>query len=230
MSRARPCLDLGLPLDHVTLMDCYWKDHPQATKTIELIEWLKSLCTMKDKPVNIYGVTGASGSGKDTFVNGSDTGYRHIRFGDVMKDMAYEFGMVPYDREYYEENRSARFDILPCGRTPLAAWISLDVIRTYNPFIFVEHSLERLIKEELLIEVGDRFRTHPIVFSGMRTELGLSVVRELAGTMFRVERDGHKPPKEAVLDELQVLYPVDEVIKNEGTESDLKYKGSWFLQ
>lgn len=218
----RPCLGLGLPEDHVTLLDCHWKEHPQSLKTQDLILQVKSY------PIPIYGVTGASGAGKDTFVEGSSNPV-HIRFGDVMKDWAYEFGMVPHDRTYYENNREARYDKLPCGRTPLDAWISLDVIRTYNPFVFVERSLENLLHSLELYSDGT-LQSKSIVFSGMRTELGLDVVRELAMRMYRVERPGHIPPSGATLDELQVIYPVDEVIQNESTEADLKYKGSWFLQ
>jgi hypothetical protein len=174
--------------------------------------------------VKFFGVTGASGSGKDTFVdqavNFSFTGIgkvHHIRFGDVMKDMAYELGMVPYDRKYYELNREARFEILPNGKTALDAWISLDIIRTYNPFIFIEKSLRYLVKDSNL---GD---SDMVIFSGMRTEAGLKVVEALSPEgMIRVVRDGHVPPEGAVLDELQVQWPVNSFMRNSGTLEEFK--------
>lgn len=211
----RPCLQLGLPKDHVTLLNCWWGHHPKAAKTLGLIEEIKHLIKVAKKKVHIYGVTGASGSGKDTFVDGCLVAPVNIRFGDTMKDMAYEFGMVPGDREFYEKNRYARNQTLDNGKTPLDAWIALDVIREYNPFIFVEKGLERLLWDHIKCSVGSYGNRNPIVFSGMRTELGLDVVRELADRMFRVVRKGHEPPVNATLDELQVLYPVDKIINND---------------
>ena len=221
----RVCHTLGLPEDHVTLLGCNWMNHPQAAKTVELCLKLKSMC--KSYGINIYGVTGASGSGKDSFVE-AITHKRHIRFGDVMKDMAYEYGMVPYPRKHYEENREARHEVLPNGKTALDAWIALDVLRHYNPFIFVNIGLEKLVNEmnsESPITIYD----YPIIFSGMRTELGLDVVRDLGAEYIRVVREGHEPPKNATLDELQVLYPVNGEVYNNGTLEDIERYGELLL-
>ena len=135
-----------------------------------------------------------------------------------MKDLAYEYGMVPYPREHYEKNREARHEILLNGKTALDAWIALDVLRHYNPFVFVNIGLEKLY-DSLAFNVYE----YPIVFSGMRTELGLDVVKEICGdaNTFRVEREGHTPPKNATLDELQVLYPVAKLVQNNGTLEQL---------
>lgn len=203
-----------LPDDHVTMLGMYWKLHPMAEKTIKLVEKIQRQAAIYKLP--IVGVTGASGSGKDSCVEAVP--YKvHMRFGDFMKDWAHELGMVPHDREHYETYREARFEELWNGKTPLDAWIALDVIRHYNPFVFVEAGLQKVlsyIRTELSLK---NCLDTPIIFSGMRTELGLDVVADLGAKYIRVERDGHEPPKNATLDELQVIYPVDVILENNDT-------------
>ena len=213
----RPALVTGLPDDHVCMLGMPWKEHPQSQETQELICEIQD--RMEYRGMRAYAVTGASGSGKDSFCDGVDS-FRNIRFGDVMKDLAYQFGMVPHDREYYEKNRDARYIAMPNGKTPLQAWIALDILREYNPFVFVEHGLKKLIGN---FRASAQYDTRPLLFSGMRTELGLDVVREICGheNMFRVHREGHVASKEAILDNLQVLYPVSRIVYNGGTLEDL---------
>ena len=222
----RVATQLGLPEDHVTLMDCYWRDHPQSAKTLKLVQSIQAYKELDGW--RIYGMTGASGSGKDSCVDAIKT-KQHMRFGDFMKEWAYELGMVPHPREHYEEHREARHDELPNGKTPLDAWIALDVIRAYNPFVFVEAGLVEVVKQ---MEQAKRMGVEgsiPIIFSGMRTELGLDIVREISNSMFRVVREGHTPPKNATLDELQVIYPVDQIIVNNGTLEQLENKANQIL-
>jgi len=224
----RPALETGLPNDHVCMLGMHWKDHPQAQRTMVLVEKIKNRLVYSDR--NAYAVTGASGSGKDSFCDGV---YKvsNVRFGDVMKDLAFKYGMVPHSTSVYEANRSWRHEPLNNGKTALDAWIALDVIRHYNPFVFVEIGLTKLCRE-LDISESTNIGTHlPVVFSGMRTELGLDVVREICGhkNMFRVEREGHTPPKNATLDELQVLYPVHSTVYNNCTLENLHALAKAFL-
>ena len=216
----RPALETGLPNDHVCMLGMHWKDHPQAQRTMVLVEKIKNLLAYSDR--NAYAVTGASGSGKDSFCDGV---YKvsNVRFGDVMKDLAFKYGMVPHSTSVYEANRSWRHEPLNNGKTALDAWIALDVIRHYNPFVFVEIGLTKLFRDISISEDNNLGLSLPVLFSGMRTELGLDVVREICGpeNMFRVVREGHLPPKNATLDELQVLYPVHKEIQNNGTLEQL---------
>jgi hypothetical protein len=215
----RVATQLGLPEDHVTLMDCYWRDHPIALKTKTLVEEI--LEKKKEDGWKIYGITGASGSGKDSCVD-AIFHKMHMRFGDFMKDWAHELGMVPHDRVHYENNREARNEKLWNGKTALDAWIALDVIRHYNPFIFVESGLQSVLNQMDRAKALGVEGTVPLIFSGMRTELGLDIVREISDSTFRVIREGHEPPKNATLDELQVIYPVDAVIVNNSTLEHLE--------
>jgi len=172
------------------------------------------------KNCKVVSVIGVSGSGKDTFVEALQEKYPnsiHVRFGDVMKDMAYDLGMVPFDREYYEDTREERHIILPNGKTALDAWIALDVIREYNPYVFIEKSLDDL----LVALSNDPFDIPLVIFSGMRTEAGLKVSFGLSDVSYRIERN-HTPPDNATLDALQVQWPVGRVIKNYGTVEELK--------
>ena len=215
----RVATQLGLPENHVTLMECYWRDHEISAKTKDLVE---EIIEMKEKDGwKIYGITGASGSGKDSCVDAVPL-KMHMRFGDFMKDWAHELGMVPHPREYYENNREARHEKLWNGKTPLDAWIALDVIRHYNPFIFVEAGLQSVLNQMKYASDLGVAGSSPIIFSGMRTELGLDIVREISNAMFRVVREGHEPPKNAILDELQVIYPVDMIIENNSTMESLE--------
>ena len=216
-----------LPDDHVTLLGCPWREHPQSKKTQGLVEEILDL--KEAHGWSIYGVTGASGSGKDSLVDA--VGFKnHTRFGDYMKDWAFELGMVPHNREYYENNREARFDKLPNGSNALSAWIALDVIRTYNPFVFIEAGLSSVINQAKYAEGMGLEGTIPLIFSGMRTEVGLDIVREISDRMYRVVREDHKAPKDATLDELQVIYPVDEVVTNNGTLEELQAKAEELLK
>lgn len=222
----RVATQLGLPEDHVTLLDCYWRDHPLAAKTIDLVEEI--LKHKENDGWKIYGITGESGSGKDSCVD-AILFKQHMRFGDFMKEWAHELGMVPHPREYYEQNREARFEKLPNGKTPLDAWIALDIIREYNPFVFVEAGLKAVLDNMKHSKSMGCEATIPIIFSGMRTELGLDIVREISNKMIRVEREGHEPPENATLDELQVIYPVDQIINNNGTMEQLEKKAREIL-
>jgi hypothetical protein len=179
------------------------------------MERLTNLKAHKDIRVSM--VTGASGSGKDSFVDAMNPDH-HIRFGDVMKDLAFDYGMVPHSRLYYELNREARHDVLPCGRTVLEAWIALDVLRQYNPFVFIEIGLERLVSTAF-------FGSAHIVFSGMRTEAGLEVAEGLSDISYKVVRQDHVPPSAATLDELQVKWPCDKFIMNSGSLEELQELG-----
>ena len=222
----RVATQLGLPEDHVTLMNCYWREHPQAAKSMELVHTIQTYKELDGW--KIYGMTGASGSGKDSCVD-AIIHKQHMRFGDFMKEWAYALGMVPHPREYYEEHREARFEKLPNGKTPLEAWIALDIIRAYNPFVFVEAGLQSVVQNMEHAKSLGLEGTIPIIFSGMRTELGLDIVREISNNMFRVERGGHIPPKNATLDELQIVYPVDQVIVNNGTLEQLEDRAKKLL-
>lgn len=208
----------------------------QDGRAFQTRAFMNDLLNDKLEGTRIIGVTGASGAGKDEFVetmvdhirnSQSERSVHHLRFGDYMKDLAYQLGMTPYSRKACEEDRSLRFKELPNGKNSIDAWIALDVIREYNPYIFIEKTLESFPfcnHFPASYNPGDL-----LIFSGMRTEAGLRVVSELADKMIRVERFGHTPPEAAVLDELQILWPVDEVILNNGTLEDWKYKAKEFL-
>ena len=207
----------------VLCIDRPWDEHLQCP--MEDIECVVD--SLVASGIKVYGVTGASGAGKDTFIEAVDLD--NFRFGDSMKDIAYRLGMTPYSREYCEQNREARFIQLPCGKNSLEAWISLDFLREWNPFVFISPSLERVYDRMCS---GPRPWNNPrhapkaIVFSGMRTEVGLETVQKLVtdtgGKYIHIEREDHEPPKEAIMDKLQIAWPVDEVVHN-----DLDSLGAW---
>lgn len=214
MSEERVSLGLGLPEDHELLLPCAWKDHPLSKKTQKLVKRVRNRCLETGREA--YAIFGASGAGKDTFIREVDPAI-HVRFGDVMKDLAFKFNMVPHNREYYEKNRSARFEKLYNGKEPLDAWIALDIIRQYNPFIFIEISLENLLDSLR----HDKTRA-PVIFSGMRTEAGLEITSAIVTqdkNFIRVERPGQPIPDNATLDELCARYPAKTIVYNEGAEA-----------
>lgn len=189
-------------------------------------QFIKDINDSKYKPLNlkVYGITGPSGAGKDTFVeelkqymlDEYGTNLYHLRFGDFMKDLAFKLGMVPYSRKHYEKHRGDRFDELPNGKTPLSAWIALDVIREYNPYAFIEPTLKCFVNDV------DLDMNEVLVFSGMRTEAGLRTVSEVADKMIHISRPTYKSHKDAVLDELQIMWPTDEIITNDGSLDNFK--------
>jgi len=160
----------------------------------------------------IIGVVGISRSGKDTFVNAQGAGDDY-RFGDIMKDMAYEYGMVPHSRKYYEENASARFDKLDNGKTALDAWIALDVIRSYNPAVFINETLKKIVRDMEIPFTGNNI----ITISGMRTLIGFAVCDLICDDIVKVIRPNQKIVENATLDGDIDKCPYDQIVCNDGT-------------
>ena len=209
----RKCFGL-LPEDSEEMLGCYWRNHPCSGRTQELIAKLQTLAERND--IGMYGITGASGAGKDTFIE--QTERRDVRFGDIMKDIAYKTRMVSFDKKQDAEDRSLRKEKLWNGKTAVSAWIALDIIRQYNPFAFIELSLE-----EVIHEIETEWDDYPIIFSGMRTEAGLDCVSELVGheNMIRVVKPGQDIVEEASLDKLITVYPTGKLVSNDGTKESL---------
>lgn len=187
-----------------------WTHYAYGCRTEVLIDEILNICL--DNDIKIYGVIGPSRSGKDTFCGVS--GFRNYRFGDTMKRIAHELGIVPEGIKYYEDNPDARFEVLPNGKTVLEGWISLDPLREYNPLIFIEPKLHEL-KEDL---ENNNLVTNGVIFSGMRTETGLGIVENLCsnsgGKMIKIIREGHEPPKEATMDDVQNNWKYDDLYMN----------------
>lgn len=212
------CVDPKLTLRNYGCYDTALITH----NMLGTVNYLKTLISQHD--IKVIGITGASGSGKDTFADliiNSQYNVAHYRFGDVMKDLAYELGMVKYPKSAYEANRELRFEELPNGKTALEAWTALDVIREYNPFVFVGATLSKIIKDL------EQNKPDIIIFSGSRTEAGLRTVDSLADLTIKMNREGNQ--KVLPLDELQVRWTTDEVVQNNGSIDDLRLQANGLL-
>lgn len=176
----------------------------------------------------LIAVTGAKGSGKDTFAKGLiDEGFYHTRFADPLKNMLrtllQDCGLDPED--YIEgPYKEAPLDVLG-GKTPRHA---MQTLGTEWRDLIDRKLWSRLwrAKAELLLSSGT-----PVVVTDCRFIHEAATVRELGGYIVRVERPTRRDDGDKHISETEMaLIEVDEVILNMGTINQLHIKARNFYR
>lgn len=170
----------------------------------------------------LIGVTGAKGSGKDTFAEPFiQAGFKRTKVAGGLKEMLSSlYRYAGYDQDMIDRKLEGSLKEKKCnllGCTPRLAMQTLGTewrLRDLrNPSLWTDVWAGKTA--ELLSE------GYPVICTDIRFDVELDRLRELGGTLIRVDRPGISSEDSHTSETEMLGLPVDLEVKNHGTISEL---------
>lgn len=178
----------------------------------------------------LIGITGAKGSGKDTFAAVlMEKNFYNLKMADPLKNMLRElYRYAGIDAETIERKIEGDMKEQPCrilgGKTPRWAMQSLgtewrNMIDTHLWSNLWEAKAVDLLKDGT-----------PIVCTDIRFHHEEQMLRNLGGRLIRIERPGHEINDQHSSEIEMLSFQVDETVYNDGSVRRLRTKAENFLR